>query len=69
MMFDLLQWGGFAGILLGYWFLHKPQLSATITIAGCASMLVWALMLTPPAWGVVALELACIIIGIRNWLK
>lgn len=69
-MANALQWGGMIGVVLAYaFYVRKPFVAACITIAGCLSILAWALTLTPVAWGVVALEVAVIAISIRNlWL-
>lgn len=66
-MMLVLQWGGMVGVVCAYLFyVTKPALAACITIAGCISILIWALMLEPVAWGVAALEFTVILISIRN---
>lgn len=54
---DAFQWIGFALILLGYWFYGKNvRRGAVISCFGCASCLIWALLIEPIAWGIVCLE-------------
>ena len=67
---NTLQWAGMAGVVLAYYFyMQKPFLAVLITIAGCCAIFAWAMLLTPVAWGVVALELAVIAISLRNiWI-
>lgn len=66
-MMNILQWGGMVGVVVAYWFyVRKPTLAACITIVGCVSIMSWALLLEPVAWGVVALEVSVIAISLRN---
>ena len=69
-MMDFLQWAGMVGVVLAYLFYVKdPFLAALITITGCCAIFAWAMLLTPVAWGVVALELSVIAISLRNvWI-
>lgn len=66
-MMTALQWIGMLGVVVAYWFyVDKPFLAACITVAGCMAILLWALLLDPQAWGVVALEVSVIFISFRN---
>jgi hypothetical protein len=69
-MMTALQWFGMVAVVVAYMFyVTIPRAAACITIAGCLSILAWALFLTPVAWGVAALEFAVILISLRNlWI-
>jgi hypothetical protein len=69
-MMDVLQWAGMVCIVLAYLFYVKdPWSAALITILGCVAVLAWAMLLTPVAWGIVALEGTVIGISLRNlWI-
>lgn len=66
---DALQWIGFALILLGYWRMPKSiRQGAWITIIGCVPLVAWAYIVG--AWGVLALQIAVILMSVRNlWSK
>lgn len=69
-MMTVLQWLGTVSVVWAYWFyLTRPLLAICLTISGCIVLTAWALLLEPPAWGIVALEAAVTIISIRNFLK
>ena len=69
-MMTVLQWAGMVGVVVAYLFyVSRPTLAACITICGCIAILSWALLLTPVAWGVAALEFTVILISLRNLWK
>jgi hypothetical protein len=64
---DWLQWLGFLCCLAGYWFFGtRFRLACALSMLGCAACFLWALLIEPIAWGIVALESTVFLINIKN---
>lgn len=60
-----LQWVGFTLIVAGYWrFAKSKTQGASCALAGCFPLAVWAIFVG--AWGVLALEVACILMNAKT---
>lgn len=68
-MLTLLQWIGFLALIVGYWYLKTPRVSACCTMIGCISILTWATLISPIAWGIVALEVTVGLIALKNFTE
>lgn len=66
---DALQWIGFALVVAGYWRFGKSiRQGAWISICGCVPLVAWAYIVG--AWGVLALQIAVILINLKMlWSK
>jgi hypothetical protein len=65
-----LQWSGTILVMLSYWFyVTKPKAAIILSVGGCALAGLWAYLLTPTAWGVFALEVFVLTMGVRNLWK
>lgn len=69
-MMDFLQWAATACVIVSYYFMvTRPSWCVYISLIGCSLMGLWAMLLSPAAYGVLTLELFVIAMGIRNLIK